>query len=81
MAVRSAMGTISQYEDDMKNNIDYIKYALAYTLKPIVEWILNAVVKLLQYVNYIAKAWFNVDLFARAGEKSMQKTKNPNASN
>ena len=51
MAVRSAMNTISQYEDDMKNNIDYIKYALAYTLKPIVEWILNAVVKLLQYVN------------------------------
>ena len=51
MAVRSAMNTISQYEDGMKNNIDYIKYALAYTLKPIVEWILNAVVKLLQYVN------------------------------
>ena len=66
MAVRSAMGTISQYEDDMKNNIDYIKYALAYTLKPIVEWILNAVVKLLQYVNYIAKAWTGKNLFKTA---------------
>ena len=66
MAVRSAMGTISQYEDDMKNNIDYIKYALAYTLKPIVEWILNAVVKLLQYVNYIAKTWTGKNLFKTA---------------
>ena len=66
MAVRSAMGTISQYEDDMKNNIDYIKYALAYTLKPIVEWILNAVVKLLQYVNYIAKVWTGKNLFKTA---------------
>ena len=66
MAVRSAMGTISQYEDDMKNNIDYIKYTLAYTLKPIVEWILNAVVKLLQYVNYIAKAWTGKNLFKTA---------------
>ena len=66
MAIRSAMNTISQYEDGMKNNIDYIKYALAYTLKPIVEWILNAVVKLLQYVNYIAKAWTGKNLFKTA---------------
>ena len=66
MAVRSAMSTISQYEDGMKNNIDYIKYALAYTLKPIVEWILNAIVKLLQYVNYIAKAWTGKNLFKTA---------------
>ena len=66
MAVRSAMNTISQYEDSTKSDIDYIKYALAYTLKPIVEWILNAVVKLLQYVNYIAKAWTGKNLFKTA---------------
>lgn len=66
MAVRSAMGTISQYEDGIKNNIDYIKYALAYTLKPVIDWILNAVVKLLQYVNYIAKAWTGKNLFKTA---------------
>ena len=66
MAVRSAMNTISQYEDGMKNNIDYIKYALAYTLKPIVEWILNAVVKLLQYINYIVYKWTGNNLFKTA---------------
>ena len=66
MAVRSAMSTISQYEDGMQSNIDYIKYALAYTLKPIIDWILNAVVKLLQYINYIAKAWTGKNLFKTA---------------
>ena len=65
-AIRNAMSIISQYEDNMKSNIDYIKYALAYTLKPIVEWILNAVVKLLQYINYIYKAWTGDDLFKTA---------------
>lgn len=65
-AIRNAMGIISQYEDNMRSNIDYIKYALAYTLKPIVEWILNAVVKLLQYINYIYKAWTKNDLFKTA---------------
>lgn len=66
MAVRSAMGIISQYDDKLASNIDYIKYALAYTLKPIVEWILNAVIKLLQYINYIAKAWTGKNLFKTA---------------
>ena len=65
-AIRNAMGIISQYEDNMRSNIDYIKYVLAYTLKPIVEWILNAVVKLLQYINYIYKAWTKNDLFKTA---------------
>lgn len=66
MAVRSAMSIISQYDDKLTSNIDYIKYALAYTLKPVIEWILNAVVKLLQYINYIAKAWTGKNLFKTA---------------
>lgn len=66
MAVRSAMGIISQYDDKLASNVEYIKYALAYTLKPIIEWILNAVVKLLQYINYIVKAWTGKNLFKTA---------------
>lgn len=66
MAVRSAMGIISQYDDKLASNVEYIKYALAYTLKPVIEWILNAVVKLLQYINYIVKAWTGKNLFKTA---------------
>lgn len=65
-AIRSAMDTLSQYDDKMSSNIEYIKYALANVLKPIIEWILNAITRLLQYVNAIAKAWTGNDLFSTA---------------
>lgn len=65
-AIRSAMGIISQYDDKLASNIDYIKYALAYTLKPVVEWLINALVKILQYVNYIYKSWTGKNLFKTA---------------
>lgn len=62
-AIRSAMSTLSQYDDQMASNIEYITYALANTLKPVIETILNLVVKLLQYINYIVKAWTGKNLF------------------
>lgn len=70
MAVRQAMSTISQYDDKMAANVEYIRYALAMVLKPIIEWIINAVYKMLHYINYIANAWFGVNLFANASAKS-----------
>nr|DAE35526.1 MAG TPA: helix-rich protein [Caudoviricetes sp.] len=71
-AIRSAMSTLTQYDDQLATNLEYIRYALASTLKPVIEWILNAVVKLLQYINYIWKAWTKNDLFkpAEAFEKA-----------
>ena len=78
LAIRQAMSTLSQYDDTMKANIDYIRFALATVLKPIIEWIINAVYKLLSYINYIAKAWFGVDLFANASAKAFGKA-NKNA--
>lgn len=74
-AVRSAMSTLSQYDEQMASNIEYIKYALANTLKPVIEGIINLVVKLLSYVNYIAQAWFGVNLFANASAKGFKNAK------
>lgn len=67
-AIRGAMSTLTQYDDQMATNLEYIRYALANALKPIIQWILDAVVKLLQYINYLYKAWFKKDLFASAKE-------------
>lgn len=75
MMVRQAMNTISQYDTQMASNIEYIRYALAMSLKPIIETIINLVVKLLQYINYIAQAWFGVNLFANASSKGFKKAK------
>lgn len=65
-AIRGAMSTLSQYDTQMADNIEYIKYALASTLQPVIQTILNLVVKLLQYINYIAKAWTGKNLFKTA---------------
>lgn len=74
-AVRSAMNTLSQYNTQMADNIEYIRYALASTLQPVIQTILNLVVRLLQYINYIAKAWTGKNLFKTADAfKSAQKS-------
>lgn len=79
-AVRNAMSTITQYDDQLSSNLDYIKYALAYSIKPIIDTILNLVVKLLQYINYIAKAWTGKALFkgADAFDKARKNAKGLN---
>lgn len=64
--VRNAISTLSQYDDQMADNIEYIRYALASSLQPVIQTILNLVVKLLQYINYIAKAWTGKNLFKTA---------------
>ena len=57
----------------MATDIEYIRFALASTLQPVIEWMVKAVFTLLAYVNYLAKAWFNIDLFANASAKNFNK--------
>ena len=74
-AIRGAMSTLSQYDTQMADNIEYIRYALASALQPVIQTILNLVIKLLQYINYIAKAWTGKNLFKTADAfKSAQKS-------
>ena len=65
-AIRGAMSTLSQYDTQMASNIEYIRYALASSLQPVIQTILNLVIKLLQYINYIAKEWTGDNLFKTA---------------
>lgn len=66
MFIRQAMSTLSQYNEQLASDIQYIKYAIATTLEPIIERIIQLAYKLLAYIALIAKAWFNIDLFANA---------------
>lgn len=74
-AIRNATSALSQYNEDLANKIDGMKLVMATAMEPLVTRLVDLAYKLMTYVNYIAKAWFNVDLFAKASEKSMQKTK------
>ena len=71
--VRQSASTLSQYNEQMATDIEYIRFALASTLQPVIEWMVKAVFTLLAYVNYLAKAWFNIDLFANASAKNFNK--------
>lgn len=74
--VRNAISTLSGYNDQLATDVEYIQFAIASTLEPVIERIVSWVYKLLQYVNYLAQAWFNVNLFANASEKNFKKANN-----
>ena len=74
MFIRQAMSTLSQYNEKIGADVQYIRFALATMLQPIIETIIKLVYKLLAYINYIAKAWFGVNLFANASTKAFEKT-------
>ena len=71
--IKRSVSTLSQYDDQLAVNIEYIRYLLANTLKPIIETLVGLAYKLLAYINYIAQAWFGVNLFASASLKAFEK--------
>lgn len=73
MFVRNAMSTLSQYNQQIKNDVEYISFATASMLQPVVERLIQLAYTLLNYINYIAKAWFGVNLFANASADAMNK--------
>ena len=73
MFVRQAMSTLSQYNEQLATDVEYIRFALASALQPVIEKIIQLAYTLLQYINYLAQAWFGVNLFANATTKAFQK--------
>lgn len=59
-ALRQASSTIGQYDEQYASNLEYIRYALAMAVKPVLEYIVGLLAQALQYINYIASAWFGV---------------------
>lgn len=71
--IRNAISTLTGYNNQLAADVEYIQFAIASTLEPVIERIVGWVYTLLQYVNYLAQAWFNVNLFANASEKNFKK--------
>lgn len=74
--ISKAMSTVSNYNDQIKTDIEYIQFALASTMQPIIEKLIELAYQLLGYVALIAKAWFNIDIFANSSASAF---KNSNA--
>lgn len=71
--IRNAMGTLSQYNQQIATDIEYIGFAMATALQPLIESMISLAFQLLSYVNYIAQAWFGVNLFANASADAMKR--------
>lgn len=71
--VRSAISTISQYNDQVATDVEYIRYALATTLQPLIEGIIKLAYQLLGILNSITKNLFGWDMFKNAGANAFKK--------
>lgn len=72
--VRQSASTLSQYNEQIASDLEYMQFALASMLQPVIEGLINLAYKLLTYINYIAQAWFGVNLFANASADAMNKS-------
>ena len=69
--ISRSVSKLSEYNDQIKGDIEYIGFAMATALQPVVEYLISLVYKLLGAINSIAMAWFGVNLFAEATAESM----------
>ena len=63
--ISSTMTRVSDLNEQLGANIEYIRNSLASALMPLIEFIVNLAVKLLGLINAISISLFGVDLFSR----------------
>ncbi len=68
MFVRQAISTLSSGNEQLAADVDYIRYALASTLQPVIERLVELAYKLLAYLGYIMQEWFGINIFANANK-------------
>lgn len=73
LAIRSVMGTLSGYNEQIATDLEYMKFAIASSLQPLIENIIQLAYKLLSLVNSISMAWFGFNLFANASVDNFKK--------
>lgn len=80
--VRSSISTLSQYNEKLATDVEYIRFVLASTLQPVIERIIQLVYTLLSYVLYIGRAWGliskNADFSTKAFQNGTKAAKDTN---
>ena len=82
LGIRSAMSTLTQSDDELSAKVDYMRWALATAIKPIIEWIIQAIYTILRLISEIIYTFTGYNIFKDSGignyEKAM-KSSNKNA--
>lgn len=74
MLIRRLTSTISQYNDQIRTDLEYMNYALAKAFEPVVQWMINAVYKLLSLINGVTQALFDWNMFSEASASNFKKS-------
>lgn len=71
--VHSAIGMVSQYNQQVSTDFEYMRYVIAQAILPVVQTLIKLLYTALSYINAITSAWFGINLFGNASAKSFQK--------
>lgn len=71
--IRSLLSNVSQYNDQIAGDMQYMGFALSSVFEPIVKSIVNWLYKILGLINQISMVLFGKNLFANAGVDKFQK--------
>lgn len=73
MFIRQSMSTLSQYDNKLATDLEYIRWTLTTALKSVIEAIVNLAYRLISYVIYIGKEWGLISKNANFSAKAFQK--------
>lgn len=77
--IRQSISTLSQYNEDLSQSISYIQFALANSMRPVIEWIINAIYEILSAVGRIVYSLSGINIFKNSGIKDFEKSMNRSA--
>ena len=71
--LQSSISTLSSYNEKIKTDVEYIRFALATTLQPVIERLIQLAYQLLNAFGSIVKSITGVNIFENAGIDKFQR--------
>ena len=73
--VRQVINTIASEDGQIATDLEYMKWVLAQTLKPVVEWLVQALYYVLALIDNIASRIFNINILTGKSADDFKKMK------
>ena len=73
--IRGAISTLSSENQQIATDIEYMRWILAQTLKPVVEWIIKGLYFIISLINSISMSIFNVNILSGKSADQFKKVK------
>ena len=73
--IRRASSELANYDEEYAAKLEYIRFVLVQAIAPVLQFIVNLALKLLQVIGTIAQAWFGVNIFERGSVDNFKKMK------